>query len=125
PYAYLDGKTRNRAEVVERFQTDPEGGVFVGSHKAGRVGLNLPAARYVLLLDRWGHPAVEAQAVDRARRIGQTEPVFSYRLIAEDTVEEKLLELQRSREALAEAILDGGSVGVGDLTADDLRMLLA
>ncbi len=126
PFAYLDGKTRNRADIVERFQTDPDCRVFLVSLKAGGVGLNLTAAGYVFLLDPWWNPAVEAQAIDRAHRIGQTQPVFSYRLIAKDTVEEKILELQRSKKALAEAILDeGGGVGVGDLTADDLRMLLA
>lgn len=123
-YAYLDGSTRDRAEVVEQFQTDPGCGVFLVSLKAGGVGLNLTAAGYVFLLDPWWNPAVEAQAIDRAHRIGQTQPVFAYKLIAKDTVEEKILELQQSKRQLAEAILDGGSTAIGDLTADDLRMLL-
>lgn len=124
-YAYLDGQTRNRGEVVERFQTDPSCNLFVMSLKAGGVGLNLTAAGYVFLLDPWWNPAVEAQAIDRAHRIGQTQPVFSYRLIVRDTVEEKILELQRSKSQLADSILEGGGQTLGDLTADDLRMLLS
>jgi len=125
PYAYLDGQTRNRAEVVDRFQTDPDCNLFLISLKAGGTGLNLTAAGYVFLLDPWWNPAVEAQAIDRAHRIGQTEPVFAYRLIARDTVEEKIVELQRSKRAIADAILEGEGQSLRDLTADDLRMLLS
>ena len=124
-YAYLDGQTRNRGEVVERFQTDPSCNLFLISLKAGGVGLNLTAAGYVFLLDPWWNPAVEAQAIDRAHRIGQTQPVFSYRLIARDTVEEKILELQSSKRQLADAVLEGEGLPLKDLTADDLRMLLS
>ena len=80
PYEYLDGKTRNRQEKVERFQNDPECKLFLISLKAGGVGLNLTAAEYVFLLDPWWNPAVEAQAIDRTHRIGQTRPVFAYRI---------------------------------------------
>ena len=125
PYAYLDGQTRNRGEVVEHFQTDPDTNIFLISLKAGGVGLNLTAAGYVFLLDPWWNPAVEAQAIDRTHRIGQTQPVFAYRLIARDTVEEKMLELQRSKRKIADAILEGGGSSLRDLTADDLRMLLS
>jgi SNF2 family DNA or RNA helicase len=125
PYAYLDGKTRNRAEVVERFQTDPACNLFLVSLKAGGFGLNLTAAGYVFLLDPWWNPAVEAQAIDRAHRIGQEQPVFAYRMIARDTVEEKMLELQRSKRHLAEAVLEGEGTTLRDLTADDLRALLS
>jgi superfamily II DNA or RNA helicase len=124
-YAYLDGQTRNRGEVVERFQTDPSCNLFLISLKAGGVGLNLTAAGYVYLLDPWWNPAVEAQAIDRAHRIGQAQPVFAYRMIAQDTVEEKMLELQRSKRQLAEAILEGEAQPLGDLTAEDLRLLLS
>ena len=93
--------------MVERFQTDPKINLFLISLKAGGVGLNLTAAGYVFLLDPWWNPAVEAQAIDRAHRIGQTQPVFAYRLIARDTVEEKILELQKSKRELAEAVLEG------------------
>ena len=88
-YEYLDGRTRDRAERVARFERDAECPVFLISLKAGGVGLNLTAADYVFLLDPWWNPAVEAQAIDRAHRIGQTRHVFAYRLIARDTVEEK------------------------------------
>jgi superfamily II DNA or RNA helicase len=125
-YAYLDGQTQDRAAVVERFQNDPACNLFLISLKAGGTGLNLTAAGYVFLLDPWWNPAVEAQAIDRAHRIGQTQPVFAYRLIARDTVEEKILDLQRSKRELADAILEGGEgQSLRDLTADDLRLLLS
>ena len=124
-YAYLDGQTRRRGDVVERFQTDPACNLFLISLKAGGLGLNLTAAGYVFLLDPWWNPAVEAQAIDRAHRIGQTQPVFAYRMISRDTVEEKIVELQRSKRQLAEAVLEGGGQSLGELTADDLRMLLS
>ncbi len=125
-YAYLDGQTRDRGAVVDTFQNDPDCNLFLISLKAGGVGLNLTAAGYVFLLDPWWNPAVEAQAIDRAHRIGQTQPVFAYRMIAEDTVEEKIVELQQSKKQLAEAILDGGEgTSLRDLTADDLRVLLS
>jgi superfamily II DNA or RNA helicase len=125
PYAYLDGKTRNRGEIVDRFQTDPDTNLFLVSLKAGGTGLNLTAAGYVFLLDPWWNPAVEAQAIDRAHRIGQTQPVFAYRLIARDTVEEKILELQKSKRQIADAILEGEGTSISELTADDLRLLLS
>ncbi len=126
-YAYLDGKTRDRAGAVERFQNDPECNLFLISLKAGGTGLNLTAADYVFLLDPWWNPAVEAQAIDRAHRIGQEQPVFAYRLIARDTVEEKILELQKSKRQIADAILEGEGEGgsVKDLTAEDLKVLLS
>src|SRR5206468_622526 len=94
PYEYLDGRTRNRGDRVEHFQSDPACKLFLISLKAGGLGLNLTAAEYVFLLDPWWNPAVEAQAIDRTHRIGQTAPVFAYRLIVKDTVEEKVLQLQ-------------------------------
>ncbi len=124
-YAYLDGQTRKRGEVVDRFQTDPSCNLFLISLKAGGVGLNLTAAGYVFLLDPWWNPAVEAQAIDRTHRIGQTQPVFAYRLIAQDTVEDKILQLQRSKRQLADAILEGEGGPLSELTADDLKMLLS
>ena len=124
-YAYLDGQTRDRGEVVDRFQNDPKCNVFVISLKAGGVGLNLTAAGYVFLLDPWWNPAVEAQAIDRAHRIGQTQPVFSYRLIARDTVEEKIIELQQSKKKLAETVLEGEGLPLREMTAEDLKILLS
>ena len=124
-YEYLDGKTRNRKEKVDRFQENPACPLFLISLKAGGLGLNLTAADYVFILDPWWNPAVEAQAVDRAHRIGQTRRVFAYRLIARDTVEEKILELQRHKQKLAEAIVSADNSLIRSLTADDLRWLLS
>ena len=95
-YEYLDGRTRQRQQHVERFQNDPDCPLFLISLKAGGQGLNLTAADYVFILDPWWNPAVEAQAIDRAHRIGQERHVFAYRLIARDTVEEKIVELQKN-----------------------------
>src|SRR5262249_42717710 len=86
PYEYLDGRTRDRAARVERFQNDPECKLFLISLKAGGLGLNLTAAEYVFLLDPWWNPAVEAQAIDRAHRIGQSRQGFSFRLICSERV---------------------------------------
>jgi len=124
-YEYLDGATTNRQACVETFQTDPGCGLFLISLKAGGLGLNLTAAEYVFLLDPWWNPAVEAQAVDRAHRIGQTRPVFAYRLIARDTVEEKVLQLQKTKRDLADAILSADNSLIRDLKKEDLELLLS
>lgn len=124
-YEYLDGQTRDRAERVERFNTDPDCRVFLISLKAGGLGLNLTAAEYVFLLDPWWNPAVESQAIDRAHRIGQTRHVFAYRLIAQDTVEEKVAELQQSKREVADAILAADPALIRNLSADDLEWLLS
>jgi SNF2 family DNA or RNA helicase len=124
-YEYLDGQTRDRAERVERFQTDPDCPVFLISLKAGGLGLNLTAADYVFLLDPWWNPAVEAQAIDRAHRVGQTRHVFAYRLICRGTVEEKIAELQNQKRDLADAILEANNNLIKDLSTEDLEMLLS
>jgi len=124
PYAYLDGRTRDRRARVTRFQEDPDCRVFAISLKAGGTGLNLTAADYVFLLDPWWNPAVEAQAIDRTHRIGQTRPVLAYRLVAEDTVEEKILALQEQKRALTQAVLGDEKSFLGQLDAEDLRYLL-
>ena len=124
-YAYLDGQTRNRKEVVEQFQEDPELQVFLISLKAGGVGLNLTAAEYVFILDPWWNPAVEAQAIDRTHRIGQTKPVFAYRMICEDTVEQRIIELQKRKRKLADAIVGGEQNLLQSLTRDDIEQLLS
>jgi SNF2 family DNA or RNA helicase len=124
-YEYLDGRTRNRAERVEAFQNNPDIGIFLISLKAGGLGLNLTAAEYVYLLDPWWNPAVEAQAIDRSHRIGQTQRVFAYRLICRDTVEEKILELQQKKRDLADAILNADNRLISNLTRDDLEFLLS
>jgi len=125
PYEYLDGQTRDRAERVERFQNDADCKLFLVSLKAGGVGLNLTAADYVYLLDPWWNPAVEAQAIDRSHRIGQSKSVFAYRLIARNTVEEKVLELQKKKKSLADSILEGDGRLLADLRREDLEMLLS
>jgi len=124
-YIYLDGKTKDRQALVERFQTDDDCKVFLISLKAGGVGLNLTAAEYVYLLDPWWNPAAEAQAIDRSHRIGQTKPVFAYRLIARNTVEEKVLALQETKRALADAILGGEGGMMSELKREDLEMLFS
>ncbi len=124
-YEYLDGATRKRQEKVERFQTDPGCTLFLISIKAGGHGLNLTAADYVFILDPWWNPAVEAQAVDRAHRMGQTKPVFAYRLIAKDTVEEKVMKLQEDKRGLAEAVIQGGTGLLKNLSRSDLDRLLS
>ena len=124
-FEYLDGRTRDRAERVERFERDQGCPVFLISLKAGGVGLNLTAADYVFLLDPWWNPAVEAQAIDRAHRIGQTRHVFAYRLIARDTVEEKIAELQSSKKQLADALLDPDAGLLRTLQPEDLEWLLS
>jgi SNF2 family DNA or RNA helicase len=124
-YAYLDGQTTDRQAAVERFQNDPDCPLFLVSLKAGGVGLNLTAAEYVFLLDPWWNPAVEAQAIDRTHRIGQSNTVFAYRMIARDTVEEKVLELQNRKRDLAASIISEDNRLVGNLQREDLELLLS
>lgn len=124
-HAYLDGSTRNRGDVVKRFQESADIPVFLISLKAGGVGLNLTAADTVIHVDPWWNPAVEAQATDRAHRIGQERVVTSYKLIARGTVEEKILALQERKKETIRAMLDQGEDG-GDagLTEDEILELL-
>ncbi len=125
PYLYLDGRTRDRQEKVEAFQSDPESRLFLISLKAGGLGLNLTAADYVYLLDPWWNPAVESQAIDRAHRIGQVRPVFASRIVARDTVEEKILELQKTKRDLADAVIQADRSLISGLSREDLEMLLS
>jgi superfamily II DNA or RNA helicase len=124
-YEYLDGRTRNRQERIDHFQSDPDCPLFLISLKAGGTGLNLTAADYVFLMDPWWNPAVEKQAIDRVHRIGQKRPVFAYRLVASDTVEEKIIELQAKKRELADAIITGDKSLMAGLTLEDLRLLLS
>jgi SNF2 family DNA or RNA helicase len=124
-YEYLDGRTRDRGAKVEHFQSDPDCRLFLISLKAGGLGLNLTAADYVFLLDPWWNPAVEAQAIDRTHRIGQTRQVFAYRIIARDTVEEKVLELQKAKRELADAIIKADNSLISSLGREDLELLLS
>lgn len=123
PYAYLDGSTRNRQEEVDRFQGDPDLPFFLISLKAGGVGLNLTAADYVIHVDPWWNPAVEMQATDRTHRIGQTRPVFVYKLITRDSVEEKILQLQDRKRALVEQIISAEGSMLKSLTREDVEVL--
>jgi len=123
-FEYLDGKTRDREACVARFQSDPSLPVFLVSLKAGGVGLNLTAADYVFILDPWWNPAVEAQAIDRAHRIGQTRPVIAYRLLARNTVEERVAQLQDQKRQLIAAVMGDEGAFAGKLTRDDLESLL-
>ena len=120
----LTGETENRGTLVHEFQTSDDAAVFLISLKAGGFGLNLTAASYVVLFDPWWNPAVENQAIDRTHRIGQTRPVIAYRLIARNSIEEKIRRLQQSKSALASAIL-GEEQFAKALSLDDLRYLLA
>jgi SNF2 family DNA or RNA helicase len=124
-YEYLDGKTRDREARVGRFQSDAGCKLFLISLKAGGLGLNLTAADYVFLLDPWWNPAVEAQAIDRAHRIGQDKQVFACRLIARDTVEEKVLALQQTKRDLADAIINADNSLIRSLGREDLELLLS
>jgi SNF2 family DNA or RNA helicase len=122
-FTRLDGTTRDRAGVVAEFQNAAGPPVMLLSLKAGGVGLNLTAADHVFLLDPWWNPAVEDQAADRAHRIGQDRPVLIYRLVAKDTVEERILALQEQKRALADAALAGAAQAAA-LTREDLLALL-
>lgn len=124
-YAYLDGATQNRQEVVENFRTQEDVNVFLISIKAGGVGLNLTEADYVFILDPWWNPAVEQQAVDRAHRIGQTQHVFIYKFITKDSVEEKILALQKRKQMIAENLIRIEESFVKSLSSEDIAELLA
>ncbi|MFM9032369.1 MAG: DEAD/DEAH box helicase, partial [Opitutaceae bacterium] len=120
----LTGATEDRQRLVEQFQTDSSRTVFLLSLKAAGFGLNLTAASYAVLYDPWWNPAVEAQAIDRTHRIGQTKPVFAYRLLAADTIEQKIRALQQEKAALAAAVVQEESLA-SVLDLDSLRRILA
>ena len=124
-FCYLDGSTVDRAAVVDRFQSNRAIPVFLISLKAGGTGLNLTGADTVIHFDPWWNPAVEDQATDRAHRIGQTRVVTSYKLIARDTVEEKILALQNRKRELIQATLGGEAAFVGSLSWEEIQELLA
>ena len=124
-FCYLDGATKDRAQVVGKFQGDARIPVFLISLKAGGVGLNLTGADTVIHFDPWWNPAVEAQATDRAHRIGQTKVVTSYKLITRGTVEEKILNLQTRKRALIQSMLGGEEELAEALSWEELQDLLA
>ena len=125
PFAYMDGSTNDRKEQVENFNTDPSIRIFLISIKAGCLGLNLTEADYVFILDPWWNPAVEAQAVDRAHRIGQKKKVFTYKFITRNSVEEKILKLQKHKLKLSENLISSEDTVVKTLTKEDIEMLIA
>jgi SNF2 family DNA or RNA helicase len=120
----LDGSTPNRGEVTARFQGADGAPVMLMSLKAGGTGLNLTAADHVFLMDPWWNPQVEAQAADRAHRIGQERPVMVYRLVAQGTVEERILGLQEKKRALFEAALSEAAAATA-ITREDLLELFS
>ncbi len=122
PFCYLDGTSKNRLDQVDIFNKSKDIPIFLISLKAGGTGLNLTSADYVIHYDPWWNPAVENQATDRAHRIGQTQQVFSYKLICQNTVEEKILKLQEMKKGVAEAVIPGQDTWKS-LTKDDLEML--
>ncbi len=122
-FSRLDGTTRNRAEIVAQFQKEDGPPVMLLSLKAGGVGITLTAADHIYILDPWWNPAAEDQAADRAHRIGQLNPVFIHRLVARNSVEDKILQLQKQKKALAEGLLAEAG-GTADLTKDDILGLL-
>ncbi len=123
-FSRLDGSTVDRPAVVSGFQSDGGPPVLLVSLKAGGTGLNLTAADHVFLMDPWWNPAVEAQAADRAHRIGQSRPVVVYRLVSEDTIEERILALQEAKRGIADAALSDAASATS-LTRDDLLSLLS
>ena len=122
-YSYLDGRTRNRAERIEDFRTGTQP-AFLISLKAGGFGLNLTEADYCFVLDPWWNPAAETQAIDRTHRIGQDKHVNVYRLVSEDTIEDKVVALQQRKRELFAQVVDDGDAMSGAVTADDIRGLL-
>jgi SNF2 family DNA or RNA helicase len=124
-YSYLDGATKDRAKVVDEFRTNEEIQIFIISIKAGGVGLNLTEADYVFILDPWWNPAVEMQAVDRTHRIGQTRNVFIYKFITKDTVEEKILALQKRKKVISDSLIQVEADFTKSLNAKDIEELLS
>lgn len=124
-FAYLDGSSTDRREQVERFNKDTKLKIFLISIKAGGLGLNLTEADYVFILDPWWNPAVEAQAVDRAHRIGQTRKVFTYKFITRNSVEEKILMLQQKKLRLTTELITTEESFMKQLSKDDIAQMLS
>ena len=123
--AYLDGSTVNREEIISGFQADEGQQVFLLSLKAGGVGINLTAANYVVLFDPWWNPAVEAQAIDRTHRIGQTKSVFVYRIVTRGSIEERILDLQETKRKLVHDLIDENPRSLLSLSSDELLTLFS
>ncbi|MBR1721661.1 MAG: DEAD/DEAH box helicase [Treponema sp.] len=124
PYLLMTGATQNRAELVNKFQADESYKVFLMTLKTGGVGLNLTGADYVFILDPWWNRSAEQQAIDRTHRIGQTRPVFCYRLIARGTIEEKIMMLQQKKSDLFSSIISSDGQQIKKLSEEDINYLL-
>jgi non-specific serine/threonine protein kinase len=126
-FEYFDGSTSavDREKAIQSFQKNDEVRVFLISLKAGGVGLNLTAADYVYIVDPWWNPAVEQQAIDRTHRIGQTKNIFAYRMICKDTIEDKILQLQDKKRALAKDLVSDDDGFVKTLTREDVEYLFS
>ena len=127
PYEYLDGQRsqKQRKNSVDNFQENKDIRVFLISLKAGNVGLNLTAADYVYLLDPWWNPAVESQAIDRTHRIGQDKHVIAYRMIARNTIEEKIMKLQQRKKKLASDLIQTDESVMKSITKDEILELFS
>jgi SNF2 family DNA or RNA helicase len=119
---YLDGKTKDRIDVVNRFESADEG-IFLISIKAGGVGLNLVSAQDVIIYDPWWNPFVEQQAVDRAYRIGQDKPVTVYKLVVANTIEERIVEMQKHKENDFDELINGISTNKNIDLKDIIELL--
>ncbi len=124
-YCYLDGKTKDRAEQVQAFETDASIPLFLNSLKTRGTGLNLTAADTVILYDPWWNPMVENQAIDRTHRIGQTRKVQVFRLITKSTVEEKILSLQQNKIELFNEVIEGGTSVLKSMSIEELKSLFS
>jgi non-specific serine/threonine protein kinase len=124
-YLYLDGTTRNRQELIDQFSQDESVRLFLISLKAGGAGLNLMAADTVIIYDPWWNPAVESQAVDRAHRIGQNKTVSVYRLVTEDSVEQKIMSLKSKKSKLVDALINENGLSTINLSKNDLESLFS
>jgi non-specific serine/threonine protein kinase len=124
-HLYLDGTTKNRQDLIDRFSTDESIRLFLISLKAGGAGLNLMAADTVIIYDPWWNPAVESQAVDRAHRIGQSRKVSVYRLVTEDSVEQKIMELKAKKSKIVDALINENGLSTIDLSKKDLESLFS
>ncbi len=124
PFLYLDGRTKNRQTLVDRFNEDESVRAFLISLKAGGTGLNLTAADTVVIYDPWWNPAVESQAVDRAHRIGQKKSVTVYRLVTEDSIEQKIMQLKAKKKRITESLIqEEASASPLNLTKSELEEL--
>ena len=123
PYEYLDGQSQDRMEIVTRFQENQEIPILLAGIKTGGLGLNLTAADYCFILDPWWNPAIEQQAVDRIHRIGQDKTVNIYRIVSQNTVEEKMLLLKEKKQKIADQLMTADHSFLEQLNYEDFQFL--